>query len=81
MTTYVLLVKEEETRDFVVYKFGPDENLLGKIKLSKSDGECEEIEKVPGSTTNFYFLRAASKLIRILKENDGIFPDRTSYAS
>ncbi|MCZ1265811.1 hypothetical protein P4H27_05265 [Paenibacillus taichungensis] len=81
MTTYVLLVKEEETRDFVVYKFGPDENSLGKIKLSKSDGECEEIEKVPGSTTNFYFLRAASKLIRILKENDGIFPDRTSYAS
>lgn len=81
MATYVLLVKEEETKDFVVYKFGPDENSLGKIKLSKSDGECEEIEKVPGSTTNFYYLRAASKLIRILRENDGVFPDRTSYAS
>lgn len=81
LATYVLLVKEEETKDFVVYKFGPDENSLGKIKLSKSDGECEEIEKVPGSTTNFYYLRAASKLIRILRENDSVFPDRTSYAS
>ncbi|MEK4363306.1 hypothetical protein MKX68_12650 [Paenibacillus sp. FSL M8-0212] len=81
MATYVLLVKEEETENFVVYKFGPDENSLGKIKLSKSDGECEEIEKVPGSATNFYYLRAASKLIRILRENDGVFPDRTSYAS
>ncbi|MFF2094558.1 hypothetical protein [Paenibacillus sp. NPDC058174] len=81
MATYVLLVKEEETKDFVVYSFGPDENSLGKIKLSISDGECEEIEKVPGSTANFYYLRAASKLIRILRENDGVFPDRTSYAS
>ncbi|MCP1187253.1 hypothetical protein [Paenibacillus sp. 1781tsa1] len=81
MATYVLLVREEETENFVVYKFGPDENSLGKIKLSKSDGECEEIEKVPGSTTNFYYLRAASRLIRILRENDGVFPDRTSYAS
>ncbi|MGE6577859.1 hypothetical protein [Paenibacillus xylanexedens] len=81
MATYVLLVREEETENFVVYKFGPDENSLGKIKLSKSDGECEEIEKVPESTTNFYYLRAASRLIRILRENDGVFPDRTSYAS
>jgi hypothetical protein len=81
LATYVLLVKEEETKDFVVYKFGPDENSLGKIKLNKSDEGCEELEKVPGSTTNFYYLRAASKLIRILRENDGAFPDRTSYAS
>lgn len=81
MATYVLLVKEEETEEFVVYKFGPDENSLGRIKLNKLNEECEEIEKVPSSTTNFYYLRAASKLIRILRENDGIFPDRTSYAS
>ncbi|WP_074109579.1 hypothetical protein [Paenibacillus helianthi] len=81
MATYVLLVKEEENEEFVVYKFGPDKDRLGKLRLNKINGEPEEIEKVPGTTTNFYYFTAASKLIRILKEGDGVFPDTTSYAS
>jgi hypothetical protein len=81
VATYVLLVKEEETEEFVVYKFGPDKDTLGRMRLNKTNGEPEELEMVPGSTSNFYYLRAASTLIRILKEGDGVFPDTTSYAS
>ncbi|MEK4005438.1 hypothetical protein [Paenibacillus sp. FSL H3-0333] len=81
MATYVLLVKEEETEDFVVYKFGPDKDRLGKLRLDKVSGEPEELEKVPDTNTNFYYFSAASKLIRILKQGDGVFPDTTSYAS
>lgn len=81
MATYVLLVKEEETEDFVVYKFGHDKDRLGKLRLDKVSGEPEELEKVPDTTTDFYYFSAASKLIRILKKRDGVFPDTTSYAS
>lgn len=81
LATYVLLVKEEETEEFVVYKFGPNKDNLGRLRLNKISAEPEEIEKVPGTTSNFYYFTAASKLIRILKEGDGVFPDTTSYAS
>jgi hypothetical protein len=81
MAAYVLLMKEEEAEEFVIYKFGPDKDRLGKLRLNKVNGEPEEIEQVPDTTTNFYYFSAASKLIRILKEGDGIFPDTTSFAS
>ncbi|WP_338552296.1 hypothetical protein [Paenibacillus sp. KS-LC4] len=81
MATYVLLVKEEETEEYVVYKFGPDKDTLGRMKLNKTNGEPEELERVPGSTSNFYYFRTASALIRILTEGDGVFPDTMSYAS
>lgn len=35
MALYVLLLKEYEDDESVVYKFGPIENPMGKMKLNK----------------------------------------------
>lgn len=75
-----MLIKEVETEVYVIYKFGANDRSLGKIKLYKGSRETLEIEKIPNLTTKFYYYRAASKLMRIHKEN-GIFPDKTSFAS
>lgn len=75
-----MLIKEDETEEYVIYKFGPIDCSLGKIKIHKGSGETLEIEKAPNSTTKFYYYRAASKLMRIHKGN-GIFSDKTSFAS
>ncbi|MGE5417102.1 MAG: hypothetical protein ACM3UZ_10260 [Acidobacteriota bacterium] len=80
MATYVLLIKDFEDDEKVVYRFGPDKERMGKIQLNKSDGEYLEIEPVPETDTTFYFNRAVSKLLKHLKSGEG-FPDRTHFAS
>lgn len=35
LATYILLLKEFEDEESVVYKFGPNKNTMGKVKLNK----------------------------------------------
>ncbi|OBZ13598.1 hypothetical protein [Bacillus sp. FJAT-26390] len=83
MAIYVMLVKEEENDTHVIYQFGPEEDKLGKVKLDKRTGDFEELLPVPNISreSNFYLFRAVSRLQKILKENNGVFPDTTSFAS
>ncbi|WP_342560605.1 hypothetical protein NSQ95_07440 [Psychrobacillus sp. FSL W7-1457] len=47
MTSYVLLLKEYEDDETVVYKFGPNEEVMGKIELNKITRNFSELESLP----------------------------------
>ena len=81
MATYVLLLKELEEEDLVVYKFGPDENNLGRVQLNKKTGEYKQLDPVPNTETTFYYYRAVSTLLKCLNKEGGVFPPQTFFAS
>lgn len=76
---YILLLRTEEDETQVTYRFGPDEDHLGALRLSKADGEVEQVEPVPGETTEALFTRAAVKIRQHWKQ--GAFPEKSSWAS
>jgi hypothetical protein len=76
---YILLLKLEEDAAQVTYRFGPDEQHLGALRLNKADGEVEQLEPVPGQDGPALFTRAAVKIRQHWKQ--GAFPERTSWAS
>ncbi|MTH54537.1 hypothetical protein GKZ89_14125 [Bacillus mangrovi] len=83
MASYVLLLKEYEDDDTVVYKFGPNEEIMGKIELNKTTRKFTELESLPNQNfpTKFYFDRAAQRLAVCLVREDGIFPAKTAFES
>ena len=80
MATYVLLLKESEDEENVVYKFGPDEEKMGRVQINKKTGEYTQLMPVPNTETTFYYNRAVSKLLKHLRSGAG-FPDQTHFAS
>lgn len=83
MAAFVLLLKDFEDEEKVIYRFGPCENSMGKIELNKITRKFTEIEPVSDRniSTKFYFDRAAQRLsICFIKEN-GCFPNRTTFES
>jgi len=76
---YILLLKELEDETRVTYRFGPDEQHLGRLQLTKADGEVSELEAVPGETGDDLFTRAAVKLRQHWRA--GSFPEKSSWAS
>jgi hypothetical protein len=81
MATYVLLIKKEENDESVTYYFGPDESNLGETEYNKLRREFTEINPVNVDNNEFYFTRAGWKLTMIISQEDGIFPNRTFFAS
>ena len=83
MASFVLLIKEYEDDDIVIYKFGPNEKVMGKIELNKKTRMFNELESVPdlGQSSQFYFDRAAQRLARCFIKEGGKFPDRTTFES
>lgn len=83
MATFVLLLKEYEDDNIVIYKFGPNEKVMGKIELNKSTRMFNELEPVPNSEqiAQFYFNRAAQRLARCFIKEEGKFPDKTTFES
>lgn len=83
MASYVLLLKEYEDNETVVYKFGPNEAIMGKIELNKINRKFSELESIPDQNipTKFYFDRAAQRLSVCLVREGGIFPERTAFES
>lgn len=83
MASFVLLIKEFEDDDRVVYKFGPNEKVMGKIELNKKTRMFNELESVQDSVQSpqFYFNRAAQRLARCFIKEGGKFPDKTTFES
>ena len=81
MATYVMLIKDYEDNEKVIYKFSPDDQTLGRVELNKITKEYIELEPVPNTKTAFYYNRAVSRLLRCLNDEKGIFPEHTHYAS
>ncbi|GIP59569.1 hypothetical protein [Paenibacillus woosongensis] len=83
MASYVLLLKEHEDNERVVYRFGPNENMMGKIELNKVTRRFAEVEALPDPdlSSKFYFDRAAQRLVVCLIRENGVFPERTAFES
>lgn len=83
MASFVLLLKEFEDDEKVVYRFGPNEQVMGKIELNKEKETIQEIEPVQNANneSKFYFDRAAQRLARCLYNEGGHFPERTTFES
>lgn len=83
MASYVLLLKEYEDDETVVYKFGPNEKIMGKISLNKITGKFSELESFQDESipTDFYYDRAAQRLGVCLVREGGVFPDKTTFES
>ncbi|RJX39111.1 hypothetical protein D3P09_16590 [Paenibacillus pinisoli] len=83
MASYVLLLKEHEDDETVVYRYGPNEDVMGKIELNKITKMFSELEALsdPNLPNQFYFDRAAQRLAVCLIKEGGIFPDKTAFES
>ncbi|MGG1592422.1 hypothetical protein [Terribacillus saccharophilus] len=83
MASYVLLLKDYEDNDSVIYRFGPNEKVMGKIKLNKSTRQFSELEELPDENipSKFYFDRAAQRLAVCLVREGGVFPEKTAFES
>lgn len=79
MAFYVLLLKEHEDDQYVVYKFGPHEEALGRLRLDKATGVVDEIDPVTTINPQAFFNRAAVKVRQHWRT--GNFPDRSSWSS
>ncbi|MGG1644001.1 hypothetical protein ACIFQM_22550 [Paenibacillus sp. NRS-1782] len=82
MSAYVLLFKELEDENVVIYRFGPNEEKTGRIEFNKKTrmfNELESIPAIPESTANHYFTYAAKRLTSIIKKGES-FPDETFFA-
>ena len=83
MAVYVLLLKEYEDEEKVIYKYGPNEEITGKIEYNKKSNKLFEIEPIikEGISNDFYVKRAAQKLAVISVRENGVFPERTTVES
>lgn len=83
MASYVILLKENESENEVVYKFGPYEQHLGKIKYDKITKMVSELIPVLdlNHKSKFYFDRAARRIARCLFEENSKFPEKAYYQS
>lgn len=83
MASFVLLLKEHEDEGVVIYKFGPNEQQMGRIELNKKTNMFSELEPVPdqNQSPKFYFDRAAQRLARCVVKEGGVFPDKTAFES
>ena len=83
MAVYVLLLKEYEDETKVIYKYGPNEEITGKIGYDKKLNKLMEIEPITkeGIPNDFYLNRAARKLALLSVKGNGEFPEKTSIES
>jgi hypothetical protein len=79
MAFYVLILKDKEDENGVTYRFGPNEHHLGSLWLDKSNGEVEELEKIPTNNSQAFFQGAAVKVRQHWRK--GFFPEKTCWAS
>ena len=83
MAVYILLLKDYEDDEKVIYKYGPNEDTMGKIEYNKKCNKFIEIEPIikEGISNDFYIKRVAQKLALISVRENGIFPEKTSIES
>lgn len=79
MAFYILILKEQEDEEKVIYGFGPDEQHLGSLTVNKKDGKIEEVRSAPVNKPSAYFTRAAAKVYKSWQR--GELPKKTQWAS
>ena len=83
MGAFVLLLKDYEDESVVIYRFGPKEDIMGKIQLNKETRMFAELESIynQNHSNQFYFDRAAQRMARCLVKEGGVFPEKLTFES
>ncbi|AIQ46212.1 MULTISPECIES: hypothetical protein [unclassified Paenibacillus] len=83
MGAFVLLLKDYEDESVVIYRFGPKEDIMGKIQLNKETRMFAELEPINNQnhSNQFYFDRAAQRMARCLVKEGGVFPEKLTFES
>ncbi len=83
MAVYVLLIKDFEDDEKVIYRYGPNKEITGKIEYNKKANKLIEIEPIvkDGISNEFYVTRAAQRLAVLSIRENAVFPERTSIES
>lgn len=79
MAIYIQIRKLSEDNAVALYSFGALNEIIGKIKISKSSGAISLIEITDSARTQFYLSRVGRKLAQHFEK--GEFPDETCYAA
>lgn len=83
MGAFVLLLKDYEDESVVIYRFGPKEDIMGKIQLNKETRMFAELEPINNQnhSNQFYFDRAAQRMARCLVKEGVLFPEKLTFES
>lgn len=79
MAIYVEIRKESESDSDCIYRYVAADGTLGRVKVSKTDGETKPVEIAAGDQDQRRYLLVARKLLLHFRE--GNFPDETCWAS
>lgn len=83
MAVCLLMTKEFEDEEIVIYQYYPSESpdKIGKINYNKKNRMLYDLEQAPVDSKNmrkYYFNCACTRIARCLKRNEE-FPDRMAY--
>ncbi|MBO2946012.1 hypothetical protein JJQ72_18700 [Paenibacillus sp. F411] len=83
MAVFVLMLKDYENEQKVVYSYGPNEETVGKIEYDKKNGVINQISAIVSDsyTDDFFFKRAGRRLARIIIKENGNFVEGTTIES
>ena len=83
MAVFVLMLKEFEDEERVVYLYGPNENSMGQIEYDKKNRVINRISPISSQEydDDFFFRRAGTRLSKMIVRENQNFVDRTTIES
>ena len=80
MAVYIKMIKKYDDDKKVVYRFGPNERLMGEIEFDKEQKIFNILEQVNDSriSNQSYENWPMEQIIKIMYRDNGQFPDVTS---
>ena len=80
MAVYIKMIKKYDDDKKVVYRFGPNERLMGEIEFDKEEKIFNILGQVNDSriSNQSYENWAMEQIIKIVYRDNGQFPDVTS---
>ncbi|MCG3089815.1 hypothetical protein [Sporosarcina cyprini] len=83
MAVFVLMLKQFEDAERVIYQYGPNEDLMGRIEYDKKNRVINQVSQIDSQefTDEFFFKRAGRRLSRMIIEENQHFVDRTTIES
>jgi len=83
MAVYIIMVKEYEDEERVVYNYGPSEDVMGKIEYDKKNEVINQISPIVSENyaDEFFFKRAGRRLARMIIKEKGNFVEKTTIES
>ncbi|MCM3128055.1 MULTISPECIES: hypothetical protein [unclassified Paenibacillus] len=83
MAVFVIMLKDYEDEERVVYRYGPNEETMGKIEYHKKNDVINQLTSIDSDnySDEFFFKRAGRRLARMIIKENRNFVDRTTIES